>query len=107
MTVLFDVVDPRGFKVICTEECWNDHILDEHPIMVGLEKEVEETIRKPQLFIYQDRDYPERHIYYGKSSTGVRYTKVIVEFQNPNSGEVITAFLTDSGKTGEALIWPD
>jgi len=107
MTVLFDVVDPRGFRVICTEECWNDHILDEHPIMVGLEKEVEQTIRKPYLFIYQDRDFPERQLYYGRNSTGPRYTKVVVEFHGPDSGEVITAFLTDSGKLGEVPIWPN
>ena len=107
MGSLFDVQDPRGYKVSCTDECWEFHILDEHPEMDGLEDTVKETIQTPYLgFIYQDRDYPERNIYYSLDSSREYYVKVVVEFSSEDVGEVITSFLTDSPKPGEGMIWP-
>lgn len=80
MTVLFETTDPRGKKVICTEEIWLIHVLDGHPEMEGLEDEVRQTIQSPIYgMIYQDRDYPERNIYYHQKNKFV-YTKVVIEF---------------------------
>ena len=104
----FDIKDVRGIRVLCTEDCWDNHILDEHPIMADADAcdHVIEAIQNPLLFIYQDRDYPERHIYYKKNQFRPRYTKAVVDFSNPDMGELITAFYTDSMKSGEVIIWP-
>lgn len=53
----FDIKDVRGIRVLCTKECWDNHILDEHPIMADADAcdHVIEAIQLPLLFIYQDR----------------------------------------------------
>jgi hypothetical protein len=104
----FEIGDVRGLKVVCTEDCWDNHILDEHPIMNNSDAidHVIDAIQNPLLCIFQDRDFPERHIYYRRNQSGLRYTKAVVDFSNPQLGEVITAFYTDSMKTGEKIIWP-
>lgn len=107
MSIHFETVDPRGQRVICTTECWNEHILDAHPEMAGREGLVIEAINSPKPgFIYQDRDYPNRNLYYHRPGATPYYIKVIVEFNEAGNGEVITAFLADSGKSGEVMIWP-
>lgn len=105
MPVLFEVTDPRGKKVICSEENWIDHVLYNHPNMEGSEADVAATIEAPSYsMIYQDKNYPERNLYYRKQPKEY-YIKAIVEFTEKQSGKLITAFITDSPKPGEALIW--
>ena len=104
MTVIFETTDPRGKKVICTEEVWFIHVLGGHAEMEGMESEVRQTIESPLYsIIYQDRDYPERNIYY-RQRNKYTYIKVVVEFMQDN-GFLITAYLTDSVKPGEILLW--
>ena len=104
MTEVFVATDPRGKKVTCTEEVWMAHVLEGHPEMEGLEGEVSQAIQSPlYMMIFQDRDYPERNIYYRKKSR-FTYIKVVVEFLKDN-GVLITAYLTDSVKPGEKLLW--
>jgi len=106
MENLFEVIDPRGITVHCTEDAWQSHILDEHPEMHGEIGRVKRAIEKPYLFIYQDRDYPDRNIYYLPDKSRQYYIKVVVKFFNNEYGEVITAFKADSPKSGEYIIWP-
>jgi hypothetical protein len=102
---IFEAIDPRGYKVICTEERWKLHVLDEHPSMANRVDEVKEAIEKPFLgFIFQDASYENRQIYYGKAE-GIRYVKVVVEFDK-EEGVLITAYLATGMKAGEKLIWP-
>jgi hypothetical protein len=108
MPQIFSTFDPRGRLVICTEECWNFHILDGHPELDGQEELVKKAIEQPSLpFIYQDKDYQDRHVYYSLDDSGEYYLKVIAEFLNDEYGEVITAFWTDSIRPGEKMIWPN
>jgi len=58
MSTLFKVIDPRGFEVECTTECWLNHVLVEHPEMADEEVRVINAIKNPTLYIYQDRDFP-------------------------------------------------
>ncbi len=104
MPVIFETIDPRGKKVICTEEVWLIHVLDGHPEMEGLEDEVRRAIQEPlYMMIYEDKDYPERNIYYRQRNKHT-YIKVVVEFLK-DDGVLITAYLTDSVKPGEKLLW--
>jgi hypothetical protein len=107
MSVLLEVIDPRGKKVILTEDQWVNHILDEHPYMKALLQEIKSAIETPYVgFIYEDSSLENRHIYYHRKITDDLYVKVVVGFGSNESGEVITAFKTDSGKKGEDVIWP-
>jgi hypothetical protein len=106
MVDVFETIDPRGYKVTCSEDQLNHHILSRHLGMVGHEEDIKLTIQDPEFgFIYQDANRPERHIYYRLTAKRDRYIKVVVEFDENQSGRVITAFPTSSGKSGEKLIW--
>lgn len=107
MSDVFEAEDARGRKVICTNEIWNWHILDFHPELEGLEAEVKDAIEHPFMGIYRDTDYENRDVYYKMlAGTAHLYLKVVVEFDENYVGRVVTAFKTDSGKSGEELIWP-
>lgn len=49
MANIFEVIDPRGFKVICTEEQWNNHILGKRAWMKGWEQEIQKIISEPLM----------------------------------------------------------
>ncbi|HLY25589.1 MAG TPA: hypothetical protein VKQ72_04575 [Aggregatilineales bacterium] len=106
MPILFEILDPMRRKVICTDDVWHSHILTRHPIMRGLENEVKLAIEKPSIGIFQDSSLSSRSIYYLRQTGTPRYLKAVVEFDDNDIGEVITAFLTDAPKSGERLIWP-
>lgn len=107
MSNVFETSDPRGREVVCTEECWNDHILSSHPWMKEREEEVKAAVENPSIGIYGDADFPDRQIYYYLQKEKKRYLKVVVQFTTEDEpGNVITAFTTDSPKKGEKLIWP-
>jgi hypothetical protein len=103
----FEVTDPRGRIVICTEERWRWHIVSGHgKFMEGYEEEVKQAIQTPVPGIYQDTQRKVRHNYYLRLPHSRKYIKVVVDFTDETNGQVITAFKADSVKAGEILIWP-
>jgi hypothetical protein len=103
--IFFKVNDPRGREVICTVECWDGHILAQRPFMSGWEDRVIAAISNPTIGIFQDVDYPNRHVFYRRQNRP-RYIKVVVAIMEHEADKVITAFPADSMKPGEKLIWP-
>lgn len=59
---LFTVKDPLGQEVILTENCYNLHILLEHPDLPDV-NQIAEAIKSPDL-IAQDAIDLQRMIYY-------------------------------------------
>ncbi|MBZ0283490.1 MAG: hypothetical protein K8L97_22330 [Anaerolineae bacterium] len=106
MPNVFEVTDPRGWLVICTEDCFKNHIVTHHSIMEDCEEEVKQAIEAPVIgIIYCDAHNVNRNIYYRKRKSG--YLKVVVQFDENGLGEVITAFPVSYPKSGEKIIWPD
>jgi hypothetical protein len=102
--IIFEVVDPRGYKVVCDDDRWKWHVVDRHRNMEGEEEAVQLTIEKPSLPLFQDKDYPNRVVYYRLTNRKTpRYMKVVVEF-NEQSGELVTALFVDKPKPGEKMI---
>ena len=106
MANIFEVIDPRGFKVICTEEQWNNHIIGKRAWMKGWEQEIQKIISEP-LMICQDPDFEDRNVYYRRPSRRRLYLKAIVLITKDLNGFIISAFPCDSCKSGEKLIWPN
>lgn len=100
----FEVNDPRGRKVVCTLETWQSHILLDHSEMDGCEELVMATIAHGTIYRDVRKDY--RHVYYRRVKGKGYYIKVVVEFDDADSGEVITAFRSRNRKPGERKIWP-
>jgi hypothetical protein len=105
MPDIFEITDPRGYRVVCTEEGWK-HVLGSHPTMKGWEDEVQAALKNPTVGIYQDADFLDRNVYYRLRPSGIRYIKVVVRIRSENEAELITAFPTFTSKAGEKLIWP-
>lgn len=98
---MFDAIDPRGKRVVCSEHCWQVHVLRKHPFFLKWLKTLPKTIQEPDA-IFRDAVFTDRENYYYLLKN--KYIKVVVKFDGDN-GEVKTAFLTDSPKPGETLIW--
>lgn len=106
--VVFTVKDPRGWTVSCTKECWEKHVLVQHPTMKDRLSDVKKAITVPTLnLIFADKDFADRQLYYGKERDQKFYTKVVVRFpKGSQHGSVITAFQTSNTRKGDPLIWP-
>ena len=102
----FEATDPRGTKVICTEEQWMTHILEKHYWMKGREDSVRGAIEHPYIGVFQDATRSDRIVYYARIKKGKLYIKVVAEMTGTDRAEVVTAFQTDSPKRGEKLLWP-
>lgn len=110
MPIEFEVEDPRGRRIVCTQEVWRNHITRKRPWMSTPEwiEIVKKTLQEPLGPIYQDANDPsKRQVYYRRITSPTRYLKVIVEFESEESdGQLITATPANNGKTGERPIWP-
>lgn len=104
--IVFQVTDPRGKIVICTEERWYGHILSSRQFMAAQQDIVKAAITNPTFGIFEDAQFPNRCIYYYRQEKSpVRYMKVVVTVQESGPYTVVTAFPTDSMKQGENWIW--
>lgn len=109
MANVFDVIDPHGRRVFCTEEIWYGKICKKRSYMANASWFVlaAEAVRQPSIGIFSDADYEDREVYYSLSSKSPqRYIKVVVRFDKGNIGRVITVTPANNGKKGEKLKWP-
>ena len=105
MNIHFETVDPRGRRVICTREIWFDKILVKRPWREGWGEVVRAAIESPSMPICKAADYEDRQVYYRRlNKNSPRYIKVIVDFENKESGVLISAYPADSGKSVEMPI---
>ena len=98
----FEVRDPEGRKIVCTDARWT-HIITMRSFMYSYEMKIRETLEKPTCRL-KDADYPNREVFYRLYKTSKRFMKVVVEFLG-NDGSVITAHPASSFKKGEEEIW--
>lgn len=101
--VFFEVTDPKGMVIVCTKDCWHNHILSRHESLTAQIETVKLTITNPTYGVYRDANFSDRRIYYYRNPSYPRYMKVVVR-EDPDRSEVITAYETDSMKPGEKLL---
>jgi hypothetical protein len=106
MANIIEATDPRGRVIQCTSEQWQNHVIGKHSELTGREEDVSQAVQSP-LYICSDADFADREVYYSRKIGRTLYLKVIVRFKEGNAvGQIITAFYTDGGKSGEQMIWP-
>lgn len=99
MTYLFTVRDPLGQEVRLTENCYQFHILLEHPELSDV-NQIAEVIASPD-FIVQDAVGPQRLVYYRTYQVQPqRWMKEVVK-----QGKVVTAYRVRRLKKGETIRW--
>ena len=99
---LFDVMTPLGFRVRVSQSYWNVITTVKHPVMKGHEREVENVLTKPEE-IRRSKADSSVYLFYKTQSIG-RWVCAVSK-ENEGDGFLITAYPTDSIKTGEK-IWP-
>jgi len=98
--LLFDVFDPRGFRVYLSEERWS-HIMDGHPEIQKVDL-IKRTVESP-WFISADIQDNLAEVYYRKGLMPGKpqlYVRVVVR-----QGRIITAYALGNLKKGEKIIW--
>ena len=95
MNNIIEVSSPLTYKVVCTNEQWNNHILGNHPNMKNRERLVADCISNP-LVVYQSDGFPNRDVYFAESriiNDKLKYVKVIVENDNAENAHVVSAWM--------------
>jgi len=94
--------DYRGIAVRFTDERLA-HILS-HPEMLEMEREIEKTVAQPEHVVKSRSDAEARLYYrfYPRTRVGEKYLCVVVKVRGTDAF-VLTAYLTDTVKKGEAL----
>ena len=88
-------IDIFGKTVTCSEDQWNNHIVNGHTIMENNKDAVIDTISSPD-FVFESSYNSNRMIFIKNSCSSTYYnsllTKVIVQSNNDKEGEIVTAF---------------
>lgn len=100
--LLFEVVTPLGFTVRVTRERWNLITTIKHPVMLGHEGAVKQTLEDPEQ-VRQSRSDPDVLLFY-RAADEKRWVCAVTK-QAADQGFLITAYPTDAIKEG-IHIWP-
>lgn len=83
------VVDPYGRTVRLSDERWA-HIIRRHPYMDAFRAEVLEAVALPTEIVRGPR--PGQDLYYRRDAGPSRWLKVVVAYDENDTGSVRTAF---------------
>lgn len=100
--LLFEALTPLGFTVRVTRERWNLITTIKHPVMLGQEGAVKETLEKPEQ-VRQSRSDAQVLLFY--QAAGQKRWVCAVTKHAADQGLLITAYPTDAIKEG-MQIWP-
>jgi hypothetical protein len=95
--LLFEVITPLGFRVRVTRAYWELIITIKHPVMVGRESDVQETLRNPSEIRLSKSD-PNVYLFYKPERIG-RWVCAVAK-RLDSEGYLITAYPTDAIKEG-------
>jgi len=97
--ILFEINTPLEFTVRCEKSYWDRITTFKHPVMRGQERDVIETLRRPEEVRRSKKD-PSVLLFYRIS--GKRYVCAVTKKED-HTGFLITAYHTDSIKEGERI----
>lgn len=100
--LLFQVLTPLNFYVRVTRSYWEYIVTVKHPVMIGHEQIVQETLQAPDE-IRVSRNDPNVYLFY-KSEGANRWVCAVAK-RLDGEGFLITTYPTDAIKEG-TKIWP-
>ena len=104
--------DKDGILITCSAQCWDGHIVANHPEMEGFEAYVKAAIERPYQ-IYQDSVNIRNKVIYKPfilpHPYHTQFLRVAIEYKNKafrgSRGYVLSAFPCVNIKKGDILIW--
>ena len=100
--LLFEALTPLGLTVRVTRERWNLITTIKHPVMLGQEGAVKETLENPEQ-VRQSRSDAQVLLFY--QAAGEKRWVCAVSKHATDQGSLITAYPPDAIKEG-MQIWP-
>jgi hypothetical protein len=110
MYEVFRCTDPWGREIVLMDDRWYAKILDDHPQLIGADWAVSVTLTDPQQ-LRNDKNQDNVEVFYREvvlpSPYGRSLLKVVVSFaDDPDEGEVLSAYPVDNVSPLEVQIWP-
>jgi len=99
--ILFEAMTPLGFRVRVTRGYWDLIVSVKHPVMVGSEEDVRNTLENPDE-IRQSKSDESVYLFY-RAEREKRWI-CAVSRQTGDEGFLITTYPTDAIKEG-AQVW--
>lgn len=100
--LLFEAMTPLGFRVRVRHSYWQLIVTIKHPVMVGRESDVRDTLENPSEIRLSKYD-PAVYLFYSPKRKG-RWVCAVARRLN-GDGFLITTYPTDAIKEG-TRIWP-
>jgi hypothetical protein len=100
--LLLQALTPLGFRVHVAHSYWEMIVTIKHPVMVGCESKVQETLAQPDE-IRRSRSDPAVYLFYKAEGVG-RWICAVAK-RLDDDGFLITTYPTDAIKEG-VRVWP-
>jgi hypothetical protein len=105
---VWTAIDPLKSAIRLSRECWEDHILVEHPIMRQFAREMRITVQRPDR-IFRSKVSKDTRLYfkqYSRKPFGRFYVLVVAKVSGDGQrGFVKTAFLVYNFSEGGMSLW--
>jgi hypothetical protein len=98
--ILFEAETPLAFRVRVTAAYWNVIVTIKHPVMLGREADVQDTLQNPEEIRLSKKD-ASVYLFYKPERIG-RWVCAVTKRLN-GEGFLITAYPTDAVKEGEQI----
>lgn len=106
--ILFSAISPlNNVKVILTQNRFDEHIAVNHPEMKGHEKDIKETIERPNA-IYEAKRFPEKRKHYIRKTHKneiSEYNNVIIEYDTEQNAHVTTSYYSEELEGGGNYVY--
>lgn len=105
--IIFETESALKDIVVLTQENFVNHILEHHPEMKGHEKDIEETIKNPNL-IYKAKRFPKTRKHFVRKTNKneiSEYNNVIVEYDVEQNGHVKTSYYSENLERGGDYVY--
>lgn len=105
--IVFETESVLKETVTLTQETFLEHIVLRHPEMEGHEKDIEETIKNPNLIRKAKRHPEKRKQFVRKTNKNElsEYNNVIVEYDSEQNGHVKTSYYSENLERGGDYVY--
>ena len=110
--IKLECVDPWGRTVTLDQDCWEEHILRDHPALSDQLEAIHATLVSPDIVNFDAKQSDGKSYFRRGANSNPSYlhlfVKVCVKYHSNSShshGQVLTANVTNAVKAGETEKW--
>lgn len=107
INIVFETESVLKETITLTQENFINHIVAHHPEMSGHEKDIEETVKNPNM-VYKAKRHPEKRKQFVRKTNKneiSEYNNVIVEYDSEQNGYVKTSYYSENLERGGDYVY--